>query len=830
LGDGTTTQRTSPVDVVGLSNAATAITAGYGHTCALTDTGGAKCWGQNTNGQLGDGSTAQRISPVDVVGLTSGVGAIAVGYYHTCALTSGGGVRCWGRNTNGQLGDGTTIQRTHPVDVVGLSSGMSAITAGNGHTCALTSGGGVKCWGDNSKGQLGDGTNTQRTSPVDVSGLSSGVVAIGAGYYHTCALTNTGGIKCWGDNTFGQLGDGTNTPHTSPVDVSGLSSGAGAIGVGYYHTCALTSGGGAKCWGNNIFGSLGDGSTTQRTSPVDVVGLSSGVSAITAGYAHTCALTSGGGVKCWGLNTNGQLGDGSLTQRTSPVDVVGLTSGVSGITTRFLHTCASTSSGGTKCWGDNSKGQLGDGSTSTRTSPVAVNGLSSGVLAVDVGYYHTCALTGTGGVKCWGDNTNGQLGNGFAVTEMTPVDSLFGIDFTPTTNPNLVSVTPSQIQSGVWQRDISGLSFTWSGATGLTGFGISGYFVYWGTDANGTGMLQASSSFSPTVPNSGTYYLRVQTLDAGGNVTDSYATLFTLKYDTAIPGMPTDGIEGHSVQNRVWQNNVSQPSFSWTAGTDSGGSGVAGYNVYWGTDPTGTAPTTFQPGPSYTPQQVVASPAIYYLRAQTKDGAGNLASGFTTLFTFKYETSTPTTPPGPATESHGITSGSPTDQDSPSFGWTAGTDPESGIGGFFMYWGNDPSGTTSSPSAFQTGNTFTPATLSSPGTYYLRIQTVDAAPNASGAAWTGNQSSWQTLFVYPFGTNSPPTDITLSRNTIPANPAPSTVIGSFTTQDPDAQDTFTYLLVLGIGSEDNSRFEFRGSDLLTAPNKSSGRNRPTRSG
>jgi alpha-tubulin suppressor-like RCC1 family protein len=250
------------------------------------------------------------LTAVEVSGLSSGVSAIAAGEWHTCGLTTKGGLKCWGGNGWGQLGDGTTEIRLTAVDVGGLGSGVSAIATGRIHTCALTTSGGLKCWGNNASGQLGDGTTTYSSIRVDVSGLSSGVGAIAAGAAHTCALTSSGGVKCWGYNAFGQLGDGTRTNRLTAVDVVGLGSGVTAIAAGANHTCALTTAGGVKCWGDNFYGQLGDGTTTVRLTAMDVVGLSNGVSAIALGQDFTCALTTGGGVKCWGSHENGQLGIG----------------------------------------------------------------------------------------------------------------------------------------------------------------------------------------------------------------------------------------------------------------------------------------------------------------------------------------------------------------------------------------------------------------------------------------------------------------------------------------------------------------------------------------
>ncbi len=246
----------------------------------------------------------------------------AAGARHTCAVTDADAVKCWGDNGSGQLGDGTNTTRTTPVDVNGLGR-VKAIAAGADHTCAVTDGGAVKCWGANSQGQLGDGTRTTSSTPVDVKGLG-GVKAIAAGELHTCAVTDAGAVKCWGDNGSGQLGDGTYKTSVTPVDVSGLGGGVKAIAAGADHSCALTDGGAVKCWGYNAYGQLGDGRGAGSNTPVDVSGLGGGVKAIAAGAAHTCAVTEGGTAKCWGNNEGGQLGDGTRTDSTTPVDVSGL--------------------------------------------------------------------------------------------------------------------------------------------------------------------------------------------------------------------------------------------------------------------------------------------------------------------------------------------------------------------------------------------------------------------------------------------------------------------------------------------------------------------------
>ncbi|HQY46300.1 MAG TPA: FG-GAP-like repeat-containing protein, partial [Usitatibacteraceae bacterium] len=423
LGDGTTTYRTTPVAVSGLSSGVVAVSVGAGHSCALTQAGGVKCWGNNSFGQLGDGSTTDRSTPVDVSGLTGGVAAISGEGLFSCALTAAGGVKCWGYNGTGQLGDGTTTTRLAPVAVSGLASGVAMIGTGPYHACAISTDGTLRCWGQNNYGQLGDGTTTHRTAPVVAAGLAGGVVAVDGGDFHTCAITAAGGLKCWGYNIPGQLGDGTMTTRMAPVDVSGLTSGVATVGTGGSHTCATTTTGAALCWGANNFGQLGDGTTTNRLVPTAVTGMQAGVASIVGSNGeepYSCALTRTGGAYCWGRNLSGQLGDGTTTNRPVPTGVSGAVGGVASVAGGGLHTCARTPTGGAECWGGNMVGQLGDGSTSDRLAPVAVSGLAVGVESVHAGGNHSCALV-AGGAKCWGLNSNGQLGDGTGTNRLTAV-------------------------------------------------------------------------------------------------------------------------------------------------------------------------------------------------------------------------------------------------------------------------------------------------------------------------------------------------------------------------------------------------------------------------
>jgi alpha-tubulin suppressor-like RCC1 family protein len=358
--------------------------------------------------------------PIAAAARGAATGAGIAASDHTCVVTAAGGVKCWGDNSTGGLGDGTTIQRSTPVDVAGLASAVGAIATGDRYSCALTTDGGVKCWGYNEFGQLGDGTTINRATPVDVAGLASGIHAIAARCEHTCALADSG-LKCWGANINGQLGNGTTTSGSAPVDVVGFASGISAVAVGGEHTSALTTAGGVACWGWNAAGQLGIGSTSDANAPVDVAGLSTGVRAIAAGGRHTCALMIAGGVRCWGYDEFGQLGDGTTVDRSTPVAVAGLASNITAISAGDNFTCALKTDGGVTCWGLNITYPLGNGATVLAT-PIDVAGHASAFTAIVAGYYHACGITRDHLVKCCGGNDTGQLGNGTTADGGTPAE------------------------------------------------------------------------------------------------------------------------------------------------------------------------------------------------------------------------------------------------------------------------------------------------------------------------------------------------------------------------------------------------------------------------
>ena len=363
--------------------------------------------------------------------------AISAGYYHTCGLTTSGEVYCWGLNTSGQLGNRSTTNSSTPMAVSGAHTFVQ-VGGGLSHTCGVTFEGAAYCWGENSHGELGDGSTTNSTTPVLVSGGHTFGYAVTAGEYFTCGtvMDVDYAVYCWGYNVFGQLGNGSNNNASTPVQVAsdglvlvidGFPNQTFSM-AGHGHSCAMNilNYRAAYCWGYNEFGQLGNGSNSSSSTPVQVSG-GFAIDFLAGGYEHTCGLTQAGAAYCWGLNSGGQLGNGSFTNSNVPVPVVASGGLVfASMSAGGYHTCGVAGPSPhdqnytVYCWGENSYGELGDSSTTSRAVPVRVSG-GLIIRSVSAGKYHTCALAGDGRPYCWGRNDYGQLGNGSTTNSATPV-------------------------------------------------------------------------------------------------------------------------------------------------------------------------------------------------------------------------------------------------------------------------------------------------------------------------------------------------------------------------------------------------------------------------
>ena len=365
-------------------------------------------------------------------------GRVTIGQDHLCAFMNDGSVQCWGRNAEGQLGDGTTADSLNPLVVQGITNALSVDTgAGRTHQCALLMDGSVKCWGGNYYGTIGDGTYDYyygKLQPTAVVEKTSGAfitdaVAISVADYHSCVVRRQDNLSvwCWGWNVFGQLGDGSLSHNYAAVKMLGISN-ANSVAAGYAHTCVLLQDGLVKCLGWNNKGQLGDGSDVEyRTTPsVPVVGdegLTLNATSIASGYWHVCALLGGGNVTCWGNNQYGQLGNGATGDTSAAVQVLNITSART-IALGHHHSCALLRSGVIKCWGRNANGQLGDETMDDRSSPVEVVGITDAI-AVAAGYYVSCAVLANEEARCWGRNTYGELGDGSTTDSSIPVSTTY---------------------------------------------------------------------------------------------------------------------------------------------------------------------------------------------------------------------------------------------------------------------------------------------------------------------------------------------------------------------------------------------------------------------
>jgi alpha-tubulin suppressor-like RCC1 family protein len=357
---------------------------------------------------------------------------ISAGSSHVCVRYSEGGIQCWGGNSRGQLGvDPAKLASSPTPRVISVGKPAIGISAGNGNTCVLTTGGGATCMGQNNYGAMGDGTTSgifgPGSPPVQVTGLT-GANAISNGGQHVCALIS-GSITCWGDNQAFQLGDPTTGPpyRTTPWAVPN-TAGTVQVVAGNLHTCRRTTAGAIECWGSNVAGQLGIPQLplARTATPTVVTGLGSGMRWVSAGNSASCAATNGGQVTCWGNNQHGMLGTGTpypdLARSYEPVFVKGASSVVQ-VEVGHYHACALRTDGTVRCWGDNEFGQLGDGSYDDAASAVPVVGLADKVVRLAIGSSgdFTCALLANHSVQCWGLNAGGSLGSATLKNSPVPV-------------------------------------------------------------------------------------------------------------------------------------------------------------------------------------------------------------------------------------------------------------------------------------------------------------------------------------------------------------------------------------------------------------------------
>ncbi len=456
VGDNETPASVGPVNL-GEGRTAKAVSAGDFFGCAILDNGAMKCWGTNNNGRLGypgsgvigDDETPAAVGTVDI-GSGRTATAISAGEADVCVILDNGSVRCWGAAEYGQLGygnknaigDDETPGSVGPVNL-GVNATAKAIALGNAYACAILDNGQVRCWGFNNAGQLGTGNTASvgdDETPASVPPVNLGAgrtaVAIATGWDHTCAILDTGGVKCWGDGGEGKLGYGNTNTVLSPASVGTVDLGAGRtaidIAAAEHHTCAILDNGTVRCWGESAYGQLGYGTTATigdnetpgSMSPVDLGSGRRAVS-ITAGKIFTCAQLDDGSKRCWGDATYGQLGSASQIRvgATEPPSAGGLVDmgsahGVLETAAGNAHTCALTDTGTVRCWGLNSSGQLGYGNTANigdneipgMAGPVALGGHNA--VEIATGEAHTCALLDDGTVRCWGKGSSGQLGYG----------------------------------------------------------------------------------------------------------------------------------------------------------------------------------------------------------------------------------------------------------------------------------------------------------------------------------------------------------------------------------------------------------------------------------
>lgn len=699
LKDAGDTTRTDRAIVWSTSNAAIA-TVGASSGLVTGVAAGTATITATSEGKTGTASITVAAVPRAALALSSSA-------RHTCFLTNAGAAYCWGNNDRGQIGDGTTTAdpqngRPTPTPVLG-GLVFSALATGEAHSCGVTAAGPAYCWGSNDFGRLGDGSTTSSLTPVQVQGGRS-FVSLASGAAHTCGLTAAGAAYCWGYNNAGQLGDATTVDRSAPTLVQGGYAFV-SLTAGGYHTCGVTTSGAAYCWGYNGFGQLGDGTIADHSAPVAVSG---GIvfASLTTGDHHTCGRTSAGTAYCWGLNSYGGLGDASVTAKSAPVAVQGGYA-FSVLAAGGYHTCGVTNGGTTYCWGYDNNGQLGIGELTDRYIPTAVVAAPA-FITVSAGVYFTCGMTNTDAVACWGDNRFGQLGDG----TFTNRNAAIYVNWSSPTPPPSVPATPS-----VGSATANSLTVSWSAVAGATS-----YKLYKANAAAGSYAEVSASATSPYVDSglaaSTTYYYKVTACNASACSAQSSEGSGTTLVGSggpvapAVPSAPTVGTA-----------TASSLTVSWSTV-----SGATSYTLYRATSATGAyAEVSATATSPYVDSGLTASTAYFYklvacnatgCSVQSADGTGaTIAAGVA-----------PAEPGAPTVTS--ATSNSLT------VSWSA----VSGTTSYTLYRATSAAGTYSQVSA-SVSSPYVDAGLAASVTYFYKV----SACNLSGCSVPSGEGSGMTL-------------------------------------------------------------------------------------
>lgn len=576
--------------VIGRAAPAVAIAAGQAHTCVVVSDGTVRCWGDNTFGQLGDGTTVSRRTPVAVAGVTSAV-QIAAGDRHTCVVLANGGVRCWGANENHQLGEGTTISSPQPVVVTGISTAVD-VAAGDIFSCAVLANGGVRCWGHGDWGRLGNGSTHPSGSPVAVTGISS-AVEVAAAFGTACARLGGGGVRCWGEEPLGQGNMGRSFSAT-PVPVSGIDD-ALSVAAGI-HSCVARPDA-VSCWGVNGWGELGDGTTEFRFVPVDTVEMD-GASAVAVGYSHSCALHAGA-VWCWGFNGYGEVGDGTTTRRLVPVSVAGV-AGTTSTAAGHRHSCAIVSGGQVWCWGDNGGGQLGDGTVDDSPLAKRVVGLGG---PLDAGTHQVCVRAADSA-----GNLSGSTCASLTVVEGgVPPTAAVTAPASPTKVTTLTyGVAFSEAVSGLAAGDFTRTGTATGCSVGVTGSGASYAVSVSGCSAGTVNLTLKADSVNGS---------------GGGTGPASAVSATTVLIDRSVPSASWAS-PPYGLRAGVTLSGKALPvRLAWSA-VDAGGAGVANHGLSQSKNG-GSWKTLTSNQVSPVSDRTLAAGNSFRFRVRTTDAANN---------------------------------------------------------------------------------------------------------------------------------------------------------------------------------------------------------------